>query len=148
MGNPRYRCQEVNESGFRSYFRENDSGFSILEPLLTFESSAVSQEMTETLLRENPDLKGLYVAGGGISGVISAIRNANMSGRLTVVGYELMDSTRDALLDGTLTFVISIPLQKLAAETIDGMIRAAGRQSDAGNYTSILPFDLYTRESV
>ena len=148
IGNPRYRCQEMNESGFRSYFRENGGSFSILEPLLTFESSAVSQEMTEKLLAENPDLRGLYVAGGGISGAIAAIRNAGMVGKVAVVGYELMDSTREALLDGTMTFVLSIPLPKLAEETLAGMIRAVSGQNDSGNYTSVLPFEIYTRENV
>ncbi len=54
---------EMNESGFRSYFREHAPEFTLLEPLLTFESSAIAQEMTEKLLNENPDLSGLYVAG-------------------------------------------------------------------------------------
>jgi len=46
----------MNESGFRSYFREHAPDFTLLEPLLTFESSAIAQEMTEKLLNENPDL--------------------------------------------------------------------------------------------
>jgi hypothetical protein len=33
VGNHRYRCQEMNESGFRSYFREHAPGFTLLEPL-------------------------------------------------------------------------------------------------------------------
>ena len=45
------------------------AGFTLLEPLLTFESAAVSQEMTENLLRDHPDLRGLYVAGGGTNAV-------------------------------------------------------------------------------
>ena len=51
VGNHRYRCQEMNESGFRSYFREHAPDFTLLEPLLTFESSAIAQEMTEKLLQ-------------------------------------------------------------------------------------------------
>ena len=50
MGNHRYRCQEMNESGFRSYFREYAPEFTLLEPLSTFETSAVAEEMTEKLL--------------------------------------------------------------------------------------------------
>ena len=37
VGNYRYRCQEMNESGFRSYFREYAPQFTLLEPLSTFE---------------------------------------------------------------------------------------------------------------
>ncbi len=35
VGNPRYRNQELNETGFRSYFREHNAGFTLLEPLWT-----------------------------------------------------------------------------------------------------------------
>jgi LacI family transcriptional regulator len=56
VGNYRYRCQEMNESGFRSYLREYAPQFTLLEPLSTLESSAAAQEMTERLLREHPDL--------------------------------------------------------------------------------------------
>jgi LacI family transcriptional regulator len=148
VGNHRYRCQEMNEVGFRSYFREHAPDFSLLEPLSTFETRAVAQEMTERLLRENSDLAGLYVAGGGISGVIQGLRASKRAGQLVVVGYELMDVTREALLDGTLTFVISHPLDRLAREAIDRMKRAASEPTDGANHTSILPFEIYTRENI
>ena len=93
-------------------------------------------------------LKGLYVAGGGISGAIAAIRSAGMVGRVAVVGYDLMDSTREALLDGTMTVVLSIPLPKLAEETLGGMMRAVSGQNDGANYACVLPFEMYTRENV
>jgi LacI family transcriptional regulator len=148
MGNHRYGSQEMNESGFRSYFREHSPDFTLLEPLSTFESSAVAQEMTERLLRDHPDLAGLYVAGGGISGALAALRNSDRAAKLIMVGHDLMDNTRAALLDGTLTLVISHPLRRLAAEAIDGMARAVTARGVAANYTSILPFELHTRENI
>jgi LacI family transcriptional regulator len=148
LGNPRYRNQEMNETGFRSYFREHATGFTLLEPLQTFESAAIAEEMTETLLRENADLAAIYVAGGGISGALNAIGNSKRAGDLVVIGYELMDVTRSALLDGTMTLAICHPLPQLAHRLIDGMCRATSAATAGGNYTSILPFELYTRESI
>lgn len=148
VGNHRYRCQEMNESGFRSYFREHAPGFTLLEPLLTYESRAVAQEMTEKLLADHPDLSGLYVAGGGITGAIAALRSTGRAGKLIVVGYELMDVTRAALLDGTLTFVISHPLARIAQEALAGMVRAVSAPGESGSFTTILPFDIYTRENI
>lgn len=148
VGNHRYRCQEMNESGFRSYFREYAPQFQLLEPISTFETSAVAEEMTERLLNANPDLTGLYISGGGISGAMNAIRTCRRSGSLVSVGYELMDNTRAALLDGTLSLVISHPLQRLARETIDGMIRAATDSNRNARQTVILPFDIHTRENI
>jgi LacI family transcriptional regulator len=148
VGNHRYRCQEMNESGFRSYFREYAPEFTLLEPLSTFETSAVAGEMTEKLINEHPDLAGLYISGGGISGAMSALRTCGKAGKIVAVGYELMDTTRAGLLDGTLTMVIAHPLARLASETISGMIRACKAPSESGKQTTVLPFDIYTRENI
>jgi len=146
MGNPRYRNQEMNESGFRSYFREYAADFTLLEPLSTFESAAVAEEMTERLLTQNPDLKALFVSGGGITGALAALRRSGRN--LVVVGYDLMDSTRAGLLDGTLSVVIAHPLRQLADALIAGMIRAAKSPADGVNHTRIVPFQIHTRENI
>lgn len=146
MGNPRYRNQEMNETGFRSYFREHAPGFTLLEPISTFEATAVAQEMTERLLADHPDLVGLYVSGGGISGALASLRSTGRAGQITVVGYDLTDVTRAALLDGSMTVVISHPLGLLAREAIGGMVRSCTTQG--GNQTSIVPFEIYTRENI
>lgn len=148
MGNPRFRNQEMNETGFRSYFREHAPDFTLLEPLPTFESSAVAQEMTEKLLTNHPDMISLFVSGGGISGAMAALRASGRAGQLVVVGYDLMDSTREGLLDRTLSVVISHPLRQMAEELIKGMIRASRTPHDGVNQTRIVPFQIFTRENI
>jgi LacI family transcriptional regulator len=147
VGNHRYRCQEMNEAGFRSYFREFAPEFSLLEPLSTFESSVVAQEMTEKLLRDVPDIAGLFVAGGGITGVLTALRQNVEPGRIVVVGHQLLEVTRQALLDNYLTLLISYGLEDFAARIMAGMIQAV-RNPDYGNLTNIMPFEIYTRENI
>lgn len=148
MGNPRYRNQEMNESGFRSYFREHAPEFTLLEPLSTFESSAVAEEMTEKLLIQHPDLTSLFVSGGGITGAMTALRASGRAGELVVVGYDLMESTRAGLLDGTLKVVIAHPLRQLADEVIRGMVRATVSRHDGVNHTRIVPFQIFTKENI
>lgn len=148
MGNPRYRNQEMNEAGFRSYFREHAPDFTLLEPLSTFESSAVAEEMTEKLLAQHPDLTSLFVSGGGITGAMAALRASGRAEGLVVVGYDLMDSTRAGLLDGTLKVVIAHPLRLLADELIGGMVRATRSPQDGVNHSRIVPFQIYTRENI
>lgn len=148
VGNHRFRCQEMNESGFRSYFREFAPDFTLLEPLSTFETSAVAEEMTERLLAEHPDLKGLCVAGGGISGAIRALRASGKAGQIVTVCHQLLDTTRDGLLDGTLNMVLSDRVGLMAQETIAGMIRACQNPDRHSAQTVILPFDVYTRENI
>ena len=65
-----------------------------------------------------------------------------------MVGYELFDTKRTALIDGTLTLVISHPLTLMAQRTISAMISARNLPQDAGAYREILDFDIYTSENV
>ncbi len=148
VGNHRYRCQEMNESGFRSYFREHAPEFTLLEPLSTFETSAVAEEITEKLLSEHPDLKGLFIAGGGISGAMNALRSFGKARSIITVGHQLMENTRNGLLDGTLSVVLNDPLDQLVNETLAGMIRACKTPDEIGRQTTILPFEIYTRENI
>jgi LacI family transcriptional regulator len=148
VGNYRYRCQEMNEIGFRSYFREVAPEFTILEPLATFETNAVAEEMTEQLINDHPDLVGLFIAGGGISGAMNALRTRGQSGNIMGLGFDLTDNTRAGLLDGTLTMVLGHPLERLAEEAVAGMLRAIKLGAGSGKQIVILPFETYTRESI
>ncbi|WP_322046741.1 LacI family DNA-binding transcriptional regulator [Paraburkholderia sp. J67] len=148
VGTHRYRCHDLYESGFRSYFRELAAEFTLLEPISTFESDTIARELTETLLREHPDLKGIYVSGGGIGGVLAALRAGNHERKLITVGHDLMETTKSGLLDGTLTMVISHPFQTIANEAIVAMIRARKAGNEMGRYAAVVPFEVYTSENI
>jgi LacI family transcriptional regulator len=148
VGNHRYRCQETNESGFRSYFREHSRGFELLEARSTFETASIAREVTERLLEDHGDLIGLFVSGGGISGAVAALRDSGRAREIVTVGYELMDVTRAALLDGTINFLISHPLQVLAHDAIAAMIRAYEGGRDFPPQSLSLPFEIYTPENI
>jgi LacI family transcriptional regulator len=148
VGNHRFRCQEMNEAGFRSYFREFAPEFELIGSISTFETRSIAEEVTEKLLNQHPDLSGLFISGGGISGALSALRSSGKAGMIDCVGYELMESTREGLLDGTLSMVISHPLQKLADTTIAGMINSISDGVGQNPQTIILPFDIFSRENI
>jgi LacI family transcriptional regulator len=148
VGNHRYRNQELNESGFRSYFREHNSEFILLEPLATYESAAVARELTEKLLATHPDMCGLFISGGGITGALAALRDAKLPEHFVSVGYELFDVTRAGLIDRTLTMVISHPMKTFARETISTMIRVKEAGTEVGAQSVALDFEIYTSENV
>lgn len=49
-------------------------------------------------MSDHPDHVGPSVSGGGISGGLAALRTLGRAGRSVVVGHDLMDATRAALL--------------------------------------------------
>ena len=151
IGSHRFRCQEMNEIGFRSYFREHTSGFQLLEPMSSVENKHVAAELVAELLTKEPDLAGLYIAGGGINGAMTALRDSGRAKGIVVVGYELMDETRMALLDSTVNLLISHPLQRLAEVTVQSMLAATAQGVDRAKDSLPLvklPFEIYTPENL
>lgn len=148
VGSHRYRNQELNETGFRSYFRECDANFTILEPRYTYETNAIGYEATEKILTENPDLKGLFISGGGMAGVLDAVKASNLPDDFIAVGYELTEITKNALLENKLTMVISHPLREVAQQTIKSLINAKKTDGSAHDQTFMLPFQIHTSENV
>ncbi|WP_068108218.1 LacI family DNA-binding transcriptional regulator [Tropicimonas marinistellae] len=148
VGSHRLRNQEMNESGFRSYFREHNADFTLLEPLATYESAAVAREHVEKLLTDHPDLCGLYISGGGITGALAALRAMPKRADFVTVGYELFDDTRSALIDGTLSLVISHPLKTFARETVATLMKSKEAGRDGGARRVTFDFDIHTPESV
>jgi LacI family transcriptional regulator len=148
VGSHRYRNQGTNESGFRSYFREHAAGFELLEARSTFETASIAREVTEALFEEHPDLVGLYVSGGGISGACAALRESGRARDIVTVGYDLTDVTRTGLMDGTINFLISHPIQTLAREAIAAMVRTHDGGLHFPPESISLPFEIYTSENI
>lgn len=148
VGNHRYRCQESNEIGFRSYFREHAPEFELLDVHSTYENDQIAQDLTERLLQTTPDVVGLYVAGSGLCGALDAIRDLKPERPPLVIGHDLSPAHIQGLLDGSLTMLLANQVDRLVSETIDAMIRAATDRNAEIRYERILPFITYTRENI
>lgn len=150
VGNHRYRCQEWNEIGFRSYCREHAPDITLLEPLQTFESAAIARDVAHQLLAREPDLCGLYVSGGGMPGVLEALRETgrkpDQGKGLVTVGNDLTEHTRLGLIDGVLSLVVAHPLARLASEAFAQMLGDLQTGTLPGK--RLISFDLHTPESI
>ncbi|MBL8792262.1 MAG: substrate-binding domain-containing protein, partial [Rhizobiales bacterium] len=71
------------------------------------DSSTRAAQATRELLRQHPDLVGLYNVGAGTDGIITALREPAARRDLVVIAHELTDQSRSALMDGTLSAVIA-----------------------------------------
>ena len=133
---------------FRSYCREHAPAFELLESRISFENAAFAQEATVDLLHRAPGLVGLYVAGGGMEGVIAALREAAASSGIVTVCNELIPETRAALIDGIVDLVIATPMRALADRTVASMADAlAGNGGDVPPQ-ALLPFEIYLSENI
>ena len=113
VGNHRYLCQDICEIRFRSYFRERATEFQVLDAITTFEESKYAYQSTLDLLHHTPDLVGLFIAGGGKSGVLRGLREgaSGIAKTVNVVGLDLTPEARSGLLDGVVDFIPLAPDQ-------------------------------------
>lgn len=148
VGSHRFHGHELREIGFRTYFRENAPDFQILDTLINLETRQITHEATLDLLQRHPDLAGLFVAGGGMEGAISALREEHAAGRIVTVCNELTPESRAALADGIITAAIATPLSRLCSDLIGMMVRTieAGAAETPGQ--TFLPFDIYVSENI
>lgn len=102
----------------------------------------------DDLLRRHPDLVGLYVAGGGLDGVMQAIREEGAFSRLVTVGRELNVATWYGLIDGTLDLAISYPMKAMAEAVVSALTKACSTVA-AGEFQKIvLPTEPHIRENI
>jgi LacI family transcriptional regulator len=148
VGSHRFHGQEMREIGLRSYFREAAPGFEVLDAMVNLEEPALAREVTLQMIDRHADLAGLYVAGGGMEGVIAALRQRNMAGRLAAVCNELTVETRAALADNVMTLVIATPLAAVCRELVLLMARAIESGGADLPGQAFLPFDLYVAENI
>lgn len=124
VGGYRWQGHELRETGFRSYLREMAPGFTTLDSLLNLETRQLTYEATLELLDRHPDLRGIYLAGGGMEGAIAALREARPPGAVKLVVNELTPDSRAALQDRYVTMVISTPLDVLCRDLLALMVDA------------------------
>jgi LacI family transcriptional regulator len=66
-----------------------------------------SGELTKQLLREHPDLLGIYNVGGGTAGITAALETGGRSKHIVFIAHEVTEGSRRALIRGTIDVIIN-----------------------------------------
>jgi LacI family transcriptional regulator len=148
VGSHRFLGQELREIGLRTYFRENAPEFEVLDTLVNLETPAIAHEAMLDLLARHKTLAGVYVAGGGMEGVIAALREEGARRDLVAVCPELTPLSREALADHVVSAAIGTPAKALAEKLVAVMARAAERSEGDRPDAVYLPFDIYISENI
>ena len=119
VGGQRWHGHELRETGFRSYMREARPDLTVLDTLINQETRQLTYDSTRALLKQYSDLKGLYVAGGGMEGAIKALREMRDPGKISLIVSELTAESRSALADGYATMAIGTPLRQLFPDLVN-----------------------------
>lgn len=146
LGSRRYRGHDERESGFRSILSESFPGLKVAEAVEVDDDARRAYQAASSILARSPMIGGIYVAGGGRSGVIAAVKELPTA-RPLVFCHDLTDQTRDALLDGTVNIVIDQNARLMAEQST---IQLLGTIASAAPYLTkkLIDLRIITRENV
>lgn len=125
VGGNRWHGHDLREVGFRSFARAEMPECAVLDTLVNLETRQVTYEATLDLLQRHSDLVGIYIAGGGMEGAITALRENRGPGKVALIVNELTADSRAALGDGYIQMVISTPLSDLCRDLVKGVVSRA-----------------------
>lgn len=148
VGSHRFHGHEMREIGFRSYLREAAPDLVIIDTQVSLEDGALAHEATLDLMRRHPDLVAIYVAGGGTEGVIAALREEGMAGKIAMVCNELNPVTHAAVADNIATALIATPIAMLSGNLMQLMAAAIAHPEAESAGQTFLPFDIYVSENI
>ena len=150
FGHSRYQCQDIAEASFRSYLREHAPNLTVDESRATHEDPQNAYEMVRELLQTSDDIVGLLIVGGGISGVLRALRETPLERRrdIKLVCRDLGPETRKGLSEGLITAALCHPLGPTSDALIQTMIEAVSAKEPRPTTQHTVPFEIVTPENI
>ncbi|TJW92309.1 MAG: LacI family transcriptional regulator, partial [Mesorhizobium sp.] len=150
IGNHRYQCQDVSDASFRSYLREHAPRLAVEESRPTREESSEAYRMVAELLKTTDDLVGILIVGGGITGVLRALREVPAERRagIKLVCRDIGPETRKGLSEGMITAALCHPLDATSALLVQTMIDVIGPQAPVATLQRSIPFEIVTPENI
>jgi LacI family transcriptional regulator len=117
-GSRSYRGHEEREMGFRAVLGEEFANLSVAAAVDINEDGEASYAETLRLLRERPELLGIYCVGAGRFGVARALREARLATKPVFICHDLTPLTRGYLIDDLADVVIDQNARLTAEQSV------------------------------
>jgi LacI family transcriptional regulator len=104
-------------SGFKAALEAEFPKLQLIGPIEGHDERPQTGAIVSDLLRQHPDLGGLYNLGAGNAGLVGALQASGRAGDIRVIAHELTEPTRHGLLSGAIDVVLD--------QNPDGEIREA-----------------------
>jgi ribose transport system substrate-binding protein len=111
--------------GFIEYMKANEPKITIVDTQYGGGDQAKSADLAKAIIAANPDLKGMYGSNEGSAiGVVQAVKELDMAGKLTIVGFDSGKAQIDAINDGLMAGAITQNPVGIGYETVKAAVAA------------------------
>jgi ribose transport system substrate-binding protein len=126
--------------GFVNEMKKKYPDVEIIGPQYGGGDQLKSTDLAKTMIQANPDLKGFFGSNEGSAiGVVNAVKELNMSGKLVVVGYDSGKAQIDAINSGLMLGAITQNPIGIGEKCVDSAVKAINGETldkniDTGYY--------------
>jgi len=147
VGSELYLGQKEFEAGFRSYLRETEKGYILLDTRQTHEDDQRAYDLTVAMLDAEPDVAAIFMGGGGIDGIVRA-RRERPNRKLAIVSTEISEMTHGHLVEDLVDIALSHEFEQVASTVVRAM-----EMPSMANYPGVpviynIPMKIVIRENV
>ena len=104
-GSQNILCHTERISGFRHVITAYDN-IRIIETINNNDDESESYRLTADMLRRHPEINALYFTAGGVYGGCRAVMDAGRYGEITVITYDMVNTTREFVENGLISATI------------------------------------------
>ncbi len=117
-GSRHYRGHEEREMGFQHILEEKFPHLDLVGLREGHDDAHINYQQSTQLLKQYPDLVGIYNIGGASDGVAQALKEAGRDQSTVFVGHGLTPDTRALLVDGSLDALINQSLHSTIMNSV------------------------------
>lgn len=99
-------CHSERIAGFTARAAELYPGIAVAATAENHDDDFMSFEVTKTMLRDFPYIDALYLTAGGVYGACRAVSDLGLAGKLRIISFDTVPTTRALVLDGTIAATI------------------------------------------
>ncbi|MCL2735085.1 MAG: ABC transporter substrate-binding protein [Propionibacteriaceae bacterium] len=119
--------------GFLAGMKEYCPSVTVLEPQYGGGDQAKSADIAKSLMAANPDLTGIFGSNEGSAiGALKGVQEANMAGKIALVGFDSGKAQTDAIRSGAMDGAITQDPVGMGAAVVDAAVKAMNGQSLPG----------------
>jgi LacI family transcriptional regulator len=144
----RLSCHQDRLNGFLDKLQEASSCINVLEVQENQDRKEDAFKITLEYCNQHPQLKGLYITGGGIAGVGSALSLLNLSHNVAVICHDLIPDTLALLQDGTVDFALGQSPEFQGYQLVKILFEYLVKKQNPASRDIEIPITIATQDSI
>ena len=120
-----FRCHEEREMGFRAVIRQRFPSINIIDVVRWDSSRYGTYDSAKSLLKDWPEIDGIYNTSGGNHGLAQALEENGRLGKTLFIAHEINPVTEPLVRADALDYLITQNLKALLTGTVDELLLIA-----------------------